>query len=80
MNENVGIYLSNRCLNNNLIIFLCFKYCVYRSASYLNWGPSEPNGGRKENCLHLFKVLDWKLNDISCVHRAGYICEIANIN
>ena len=49
-----------------------------RVASYFDWGPGEPNNGRWGNCVHMWKRIDWKWNDLACVHRYGYICEIPN--
>ncbi|XP_052796144.1 C-type lectin domain family 4 member M-like [Mya arenaria] len=40
------------------------------------WGTNEPNGGERENCMHLFKSKDYKWNDISCNRNMSFICVI----
>lgn len=42
--------------------------------TYSNFISPEPNGYRKENCLHLYSG-SWKWNDIRCYERMRYICE-----
>ncbi|KAL4220529.1 hypothetical protein ACF0H5_020927 [Mactra antiquata] len=40
----------------------------------------EPNGGRRENCLHLYRQYNWKWNDTRCNNKMGYICEVRTID
>ncbi|XP_053378990.1 C-type lectin domain family 4 member K-like [Mercenaria mercenaria] len=40
-----------------------------------NWKTDEPNGNRNENCLHMYRQVNWKWNDIRCTKEMGYICE-----
>jgi hypothetical protein len=42
---------------------------------FSNWGQNEPNGNRRENCLHLYKRKDWVWNDTICRLKMGFICE-----
>lgn len=46
-----------------------------RHLTYGNWGDGEPNGGPKENCVHVSEYLGYKWNDISCDERRPYVCE-----
>lgn len=43
---------------------------------YTHWGPGEPNGGRRENCLALYDGLSYNWNDAPCGLEEGYICEV----
>jgi hypothetical protein len=36
---------------------------------------NEPNGNRRENCLHLIRKYSWNWNDIFCETNLSYICE-----
>lgn len=48
------------------------------TVTFWNLKPSEPNGGRSENCLHMFSVSDGtKWNDVPCYFRFGFICEMS---
>jgi hypothetical protein len=40
-----------------------------------NFKGNEPNGNRRENCLHLMRRKSWKWNDIPCETRLMFICE-----
>ncbi|XP_045201072.2 C-type lectin domain family 3 member A-like [Mercenaria mercenaria] len=40
-----------------------------------NWATEEPNGNRIENCLHMYRHVNWKWNDLRCKRELGYICE-----
>ncbi|XP_060583210.1 perlucin-like protein [Ruditapes philippinarum] len=45
------------------------------SIVFSNWGQNEPNGNKDENCLHLYKYIDWDWNDTICQLKMGFICE-----
>ncbi|XP_066267572.1 C-type lectin domain family 4 member F-like [Branchiostoma lanceolatum] len=40
------------------------------------WGTSEPNGGTRENCVHIYPAKDYLWNDSTCPSSYYYICEI----
>ncbi|XP_019639478.1 PREDICTED: perlucin-like protein isoform X3 [Branchiostoma belcheri] len=40
------------------------------------WGTGEPNGGRGENCAHIFPSKNYRWNDGPCSRSYNYICEI----
>ncbi|XP_060577246.1 low affinity immunoglobulin epsilon Fc receptor-like [Ruditapes philippinarum] len=42
---------------------------------FSNWGPNEPNGNKRENCLHLYKSKGWAWNDAGCHAKMGFVCE-----
>ncbi|CAL1528793.1 unnamed protein product [Lymnaea stagnalis] len=49
--------------------------------NYIRWGPHDPNGGRKENCLFFWQKGGWYMADWICPrgkvgHDIGYLCEI----
>ena len=45
---------------------------------FTNWNGGEPNGGRGENCVELYKDHGGKWNDRSCNGKLAYICEFGN--
>ncbi|KAL4239306.1 hypothetical protein ACF0H5_000123 [Mactra antiquata] len=45
---------------------------------YSNFKGSEPNGGKHENCLHLYAHGSWVWNDTNCNLKMGYVCEFQN--
>ncbi|KAL4239305.1 hypothetical protein ACF0H5_000122 [Mactra antiquata] len=45
---------------------------------YSNFKGSEPNGGKRENCLHLYAHGSWIWNDTNCNLKMGYVCEFQN--
>ena len=45
-----------------------------KQATYLNWGPNEPNKNREENCLIYW--LDRKFHSAPCIWNHKYICEM----
>lgn len=49
-----------------------------RKVTYTNWGRGEPNGKRRENCLHTYRG-NGEWNDIGCGHKCGFICEADGI-
>ncbi|KAI8503937.1 High affinity choline transporter 1 [Branchiostoma belcheri] len=40
------------------------------------WKTNEPNGGRRENCVHIYTSRGYRWNDIACSNPYYYICEI----
>ncbi|XP_035694221.1 C-type lectin domain family 4 member F-like [Branchiostoma floridae] len=40
------------------------------------WGTKEPNGGTRENCVHIYPDKDYRWNDSTCPSSYYYICEI----
>ncbi|XP_078610832.1 alpha-N-acetylgalactosamine-specific lectin-like [Branchiostoma floridae x Branchiostoma japonicum] len=40
------------------------------------WGTGEPNGGTRENCVHMYPKKDYLWNDSACPSSYYYICEI----
>ncbi|XP_055867114.1 uncharacterized protein LOC106064661 isoform X3 [Biomphalaria glabrata] len=48
-------------------------------AKFINWGPGEPNGGTRENCLsYTIYGNNWYMNDLFCTAdiAVGFICEV----
>lgn len=39
------------------------------------WHTNEPNGGRRENCLHMYRVHNRRWNDVPCDRKYWFICE-----
>ncbi|KAL4232162.1 hypothetical protein ACF0H5_009737 [Mactra antiquata] len=48
--------------------------------TFNNFKSPEPNGKRRENCLHLYRQANWHWNDVRCDNKMGYICEVKNEN
>ncbi|XP_078613677.1 alpha-N-acetylgalactosamine-specific lectin-like [Branchiostoma floridae x Branchiostoma japonicum] len=40
------------------------------------WGTKEPNGGTRENCVHIYPDKDYRWNDSTCPSSYYYMCEI----
>ena len=59
-----------------------YKWTDKRLLYYTNWGPSEPNGGSGENCVHMMQsAKNRKWNDLSCLSKKHYVCKILrNVN
>ena len=45
------------------------------SSAFNGWGPGEPNGGIRENCIHMYSIKKYKWNDVSCSNKYAYLCE-----
>ena len=44
---------------------------------FKSWHKGEPNNlGGKEDCVEMNKAHSWRLNDIDCTTKVGFICEI----
>lgn len=46
-----------------------------RYLTYDSWDSAEPNGKKKENCVHMNEFAIYKWNDLSCDEKRPYICE-----
>ena len=55
-----------------------FEWSDSKAFSFSSWGPSEPNGQRLENCVHIrSSIYRRKWNDGACDSKFGFICSLS---
>lgn len=59
--------------NEGVWVWKKSKRLVYRT--FNNFKGNEPNGYRRESCLHLIRKYSWNWNDYLCNSQLAYICE-----
>jgi hypothetical protein len=46
-----------------------------RTFEYTAWGPGEPNGHHKSNCVDMYYTHSWLWSDDPCSIAMGFVCE-----